>query len=80
MKKIVTPEMFEELLDYIQGSSQSLFHACIQLGFEEDDLTMEQLGDLDEAYTCCPGCGWWVESYRMQTDEECDDCYEGEDD
>ena len=79
MKKIVTPQMLEELIDYIQGTCKSLFETCMELGFEEDDLTIGQLEELDNAYTCCPSCGWWVESSRMQTDEECDDCYEGED-
>lgn len=77
MKK-VTDAQFQELLVEIQGTCQSLNDACETLGFEEDDLTMEQLEELDQNYILCPSCGWWVEAYEMVNEDYCRNCYEDE--
>ncbi len=51
----------QELIDYLQGSCYSLYEGCNTLGIEEDDLTIEELEELDSQIFNCGVCGWWCE-------------------
>lgn len=75
----ITEDKFIELLATIQGSNESLTTICRNCDFEEEDLTDEQLQRIDDDYTHCPNCGWWVESYEMIDEESCTNCFEPDD-
>lgn len=75
----ITDEQFQDLLETIQGSNETLCVICDKCGLDEKDLTDYQLEEIDMNYIHCPSCGWWVESHEMVDEDHCEDCYEGED-
>lgn len=38
-------------------------------------MEVEPLAEaLDDLVMCCWSCGWWVESYEIDDDGDCEDC------
>lgn len=66
------------LIDYLKGTCHSLDDACETFGFQEDDLTPEELEQLDEEIFCCGTCDWWHESDEAcgYDANMCESCYE----
>lgn len=79
-EQVISDNQFQELLDAIQGSNKTLTTICSDFGFEEEDLTEDQLDEIDATYVHCPCCGWWVEAGEMVDEEHCTDCCEDEED
>jgi formylmethanofuran dehydrogenase subunit E len=68
----------EELIQHLNGSSLTLDNACQQL-FDcgEDNLTVEQLEEIDQQIFQCETCGWWFErgeQAEAEGDFNCEQC------
>lgn len=74
----ITDEQLQEIINSVQGTCSSLGYVCEGLGFNEDDLTLDQLSEIDDCYIQCPNCGWWVEPHELANEDMCEDCYEAE--
>ena len=48
-----------DLIYHLQGTCISLEEACTDLGFDREDLTIEELKELDNWLFLCDNCGWW---------------------
>ena len=76
----VTQEQLDQLIENLKGTMSSIDQEANQLGFEEDDLTIEQLEYLDSEIFCCEECGWWCSIGDLAlgasnlTDMVCEDC------
>jgi rubrerythrin len=73
------PENFDifEFIEYLKGTCKSLFEACADFEFEEEELTTGQLAMIDGEIFCCEQCGWWCENSEMSEDSDeqiCEDC------
>ncbi len=68
-----------KLAYHLLGSCMSLDAACTDLGFNKDDLSFEELNDLDNQVVMCGNCGWWVSPYEFDG-EFCFDCIPEEND
>lgn len=70
----------EQLIDVLQETCKSLSEGCNILGFEEEDLSTEELEYLDSTLFLCDHCGWWCEIYedsgRGEGELICNDCAE----
>ena len=65
-----------DLVYHLQGTCISLEEACSDLGFDREDLTMEELEELDNWLFECDNCGWWYdvgERASLTHSEFCDD-------
>ena len=73
----MTPRI-EAIIEDLKGTCRSMSDACNSYGCEFDDLTTEELEDLDNEIFCCDTCGWWCEISDMCDDGEnnCRDCAE----
>lgn len=86
-QKSLTDEEFSRLVNYLDGSSNTLGNALDYLfGIDEDDIPISDNHRLDGVIFCCEQCGWWSE-VSMMTDNEsangdwiCTDCIPNEDD
>jgi hypothetical protein len=74
----VSKEQLSVLIDHLQGTCKGLSDACEDLGFKYNDLTMEQLEEIDNHLFQCDHCGWWYEISEqsdLETDDNmCKDC------
>jgi hypothetical protein len=66
----------QELADDLTGTCQTLADVCKKHGFAEEDLSMAELGQLDEIVFCCECCGWWDEAGEQDVNQNCEDCRE----
>lgn len=64
----------EILIEYLQGTCKSFSEGCIECGINEDNLTIEELGDFDSELFCCADCDWWYESCEESDDGICYNC------
>ena len=73
---MINIDKVSELVNYLIGSSCSLDEAIEYFGFE--DLTLDELGELDSYIFCCDGCGWWYSIADAAEDDiygrYCNDC------
>lgn len=72
------PEI-EEIVDYLNGSCNTLDEACqFILGDEFDamSLSKEEMEYIDERIFKCYDCDWWFESHEESEEEPgcCIDC------
>lgn len=75
----MTPK-FEEVVEYLRGTCQSLSEACAVFEVDEDSLSTEDYDYLDEEIFRCEECSWWYsmdELSQCEDDPICTDCYEG---
>jgi len=61
MKNKITDADIQNIIDYLQGTCMTLQAACQAYGYEEEDLTTEQLETIDQEIFLCTSCGWWHE-------------------
>ena len=70
----------DEIVDELLGSCQSLDDVLDGHFIEIDDLSMKDLGYIDDAIFNCDYCGWWCELSEISIDIEdgqvCMDCEE----
>lgn len=72
----------QTIISTLQGTCDTLDGAVQEVcgdDFSEDDLTLEQLGEIDQQIFLCVDCGWWCEISEMSDIEDenvCDDCKE----
>ncbi len=72
-----------DIIEYLQGTCNTLQEACEIFGIEEDDLTLDQLKEIDEEIFLCDGCGWWCCLSEEEVDDSdgglglrlCSDCF-----
>lgn len=50
MKNKITGADLQNIINYLQGSCQTKQEACQAYGYEEEDLTTEQLETIDQDY------------------------------
>lgn len=80
--KKVSDADVQNIIDYLQGTCDSLQVACSAYGYDEDDLTMEQLEELDNQIFRCASCEWWCDqgqSRDVDGENYCDSCAEDAD-
>lgn len=69
------------LIHHIQGTCISLEEACNDLGFDREDLTMDELEELDNWVFQCDDCGWWYDcgdrTYNDEFGNTCIYCADG---
>jgi len=78
---MIDNEQLERLKDYLIGSCNTIQEAMETLfELDEDDLTDEEIENLDQDIFKCAECGWWCEiSEESGIDESdliCNDCAE----
>ena len=70
----------QELIEYLQGSCKTLNEGVSDITdgvFNEDDLTKNQIEEIDNEIFCCSNCGWWCElSDQSEDGENCINCVE----
>ena len=68
----------QTLIDYLQGTCKSLGEGCNDLEIDEEDLTDDELEELDLQIFNCSQCGWWSEICEDSGTGEgefiCNDC------
>ena len=75
------PENFsvEQLISELQGTCKTI-QEFLPEGMEEDDLTEEDLQEIDNEVFLCSVCGWWYEICEESGSDEseliCNDCSE----
>jgi len=68
----------QDLADSLNGTARSL-QGTLDIyfpGMQEDDLTEDELSELDDITTECNTCGWWVDSYSIDEMCNCEECAE----
>lgn len=66
----------DELIHNLLGSCKSLGEACADLYFDREDLTVEELKELNNCLFLCDNCGWWYyvgERADLEHPAFCDD-------
>ncbi|MGV8961910.1 MAG: hypothetical protein ACOH2V_00835 [Candidatus Saccharimonadaceae bacterium] len=78
MMKGVEKKELRRLIDYLQGTCKSLAKGCDVCEIEEDDLSKENLEDLENEIFHCDSCGWWCGASESNDGNEniCTDCYD----
>ena len=76
------PENFDiaELIADLQGTCKSISDFLPE-GMNQDDLTQNDLSEIDQEIFLCDGCGWWCEvseSNDRGGENVCDDCKDEE--
>lgn len=76
-------ERVQKLADDLIGTCQSLGEACESAGFKPDDLSNDELAELDSLVLECERCNWWCETgdcdaSQKSGDVACSDCREDE--
>ena len=70
-----------KLCEYLQGTCKTLNDGCVSFGYEEDDLTEDDLNYIDNEIFLCTSCGWWCEVCDSVDNDEgenvCCDCVDG---
>jgi len=54
-------KVMDALIENTMGTCQSLEYHLEGFGMELDDVSMEELGYIDDAIFNCDCCGWWYE-------------------
>jgi len=80
---MITDEQIEEIKEYLQGSCNTLDDAVQTIcgdSYSEDDLSIEQIEDIENWTRECEQCNWWCETSEFSEGDGtiCDDCYEEE--
>lgn len=71
----MTTERATEIGEYLLGTCQSLEAACeICAKCSPEDLTPEELAEIDEIAMTCEVCGWYVEPSMLDLAQTCEDC------
>lgn len=75
-----TEEQMEELSQYLQGTTKSLYDGYEELFNEEPENEDEVVQYVENQYQKCNNCGWWKEMSEFETNEDgeimCCDCIE----
>jgi hypothetical protein len=68
--------VWQEIINYLTGSSSSLDNALYMFEAEELDSHDPFLVMLDEQIFLCDTCGWWclAEEQNMSDELQCNDC------
>lgn len=53
--------LIDELIYHLNGTSLSLEEGCSDLGINSNDLSLEDLIEIDNWIFQCDGCGWWCD-------------------
>jgi hypothetical protein len=75
----MTPETkWQEIVDFLTGSSSSLDNALAVFGAEDLQDHDPFLVTLDEQIFLCDTCGWWClsEEQNCMVDLICNDCWD----
>jgi len=70
-----------EIIEYLKGTCESLDSGCHVCGCTFDDLSVEELQELDGEIFMCGECNWWCELSEANGDDGsvCTDCHPNED-
>lgn len=66
-----------KLIEILKGTCLGLNMACESCGYTEDDLSIEELDQLDSEIFECACCGWWYETSEANDvagEFLCNDC------
>ncbi len=72
----ITSDKIDELVDHLQGTTDTLGCGCETIGVDEDDLSSENLEQIDNAIFNCSACGWWCDISENVGEDDmiCADC------
>lgn len=70
----ISAEQVGQLIEGLCGTTNCLEEQCLRLGFNEDDLSIEDTNRIDEAIFLCESCGWWCPQDENCGEEKCEDC------
>lgn len=73
----MTGDEIQRVINYLQGTCQSLDEAMSALDMNEDDITNENYDEIDNQIFRCETCSWWVESHEQDEEGNCTECAEG---
>lgn len=76
----MTTSRVQEVIDDLVGTAQDLGSVCEQHGFTQDQLTRDELAQIDDWIFECEVCGWWCGTDERFDAETCTDCHEAEED
>lgn len=72
-------DKIEKLIEHLRGTCVSMYEGCADMDIDEDDLTLEELQQVDNEIFRCASCGWWYdkdECNEVNGEWVCDDCNE----
>lgn len=58
---LLTEDQVQTLIYELQGTCKTMDEAMPE-GFTEDDLTEDQLNEIDQEIFRCADCSWWFEA------------------
>ena len=73
-----TRENIDELIQYLQGSCNSLDEGIQTIlgDYDSTDLSPENCDQIDNEIFLCTGCGWWCEVSEMSEEDDEQVCVE----
>lgn len=76
--------IIHEIIEYLQGTCNSLSYALEWYDIEESELTSEQTSQIDGDIFNCSCCGWWCElseeaDTTMSGEQVCEGCFDTND-
>jgi len=69
-------ERMDSIIADLEGTCQRFADVLSTYEIKEDDLSFDELQQLDDSIYCCSNCGWWSESGDQDEDGNCSDCQE----
>lgn len=81
MSKHITDDQVREIHESLLGTSDTLDGGIREVcgdDYDQSDLSLDQVGEIDNHIFNCTTCGWWYEVNECNDDDgdsECDGCY-----
>lgn len=78
--KKISDDQVQEIIETLQGTCDTLGGAVGEVcgdDYDENDLSQDQLGVIDNEIFECVECSWWCEISEIADDEDeniCQDC------
>lgn len=74
---MLTNEQLQGVVDYLEGTCNTLeYYLEDKYGVELHELSDAELNYIDDRTMCCESCGWWVPTFEMDDEGNCEDCQE----
>jgi hypothetical protein len=70
---VLTIKQIQDIEARLVGSCAD-FKDVLPEGISEDDLTHEDLIEIDQRIALCEECGWWVDAGEINEEGKCEDC------
>lgn len=73
---MIREKLIDEIIENTMGTCQSLEEHLEYFDMEIDDLSMEELGYIDDSIFNCDCCGWWYDLGEISDCEHSTVCME----